>query len=143
MGRELSLLERLAASGQERGVLRSRPSAEEDIDARMESVRRNIIRLLNARQGMSETAPDYGMPALADLLADSADVVHRVQEAIRTTIDKYEPRLRQVRVSHSPAADEHQTLVFRIDGMLTSRSGNQRVWYQTAIAPGGNLEVSG
>jgi type VI secretion system protein len=143
MGRELSLLERLAAGGQEGGTLRGRPSAEDDLEARMESVRRNIIRLLNARQGMSETVPDYGMPALADLLADSENVVRRVQEAIRTTIEKYEPRLRQVRVSHSPDAGDRQTLVFRIDGVLTSPNGQQRVWYQTAIAPGGNLEVTG
>jgi hypothetical protein len=34
-------------------------------------------------------------------------------------------------------------LRFRIDGVLVSRSGEQRVWYQTAVSPSGELDVAG
>ena len=142
MAREQTLLERMAAAHARRSTTRYAPTTEENLDELMESVRRQLVRLLNARHGMSESAPDYGLPALGELLAGSDDYLRQVQDAIRATIEKYEPRLRRVRVTHRAEEGDHQTLVFRIDGVLVGRSGEHRVWYQTSFAPTGELMVS-
>ena len=83
MAREQMLLDRLAALG---GTQQSRyhPTTEQDIDALIASVQRNLQRLLNARHGMSEALGDYGLPALTDLIVGSADYVEAVAASIKT-----------------------------------------------------------
>jgi len=141
MAREKMLLDRIASFGGQ-GPGRYEVSGAENLDALMESVRRNIARLLNARHGMSEAMPDYGLPALTDLTVGSKTYVEEVQEAIRVAVEKYEPRLRRVRVTKvSDEADAHR-LGFRIDASLVSQSGEHRVWYETLVTGSGEFEVS-
>jgi len=145
MGREQSLLDRIAArSG--RGRTREQISATQDLDALMESVRRHLKRLLNARHGMSEALPDYGLPALTDLTVGSGDYIKRVEDSIRTAVEKYEPRLRRVRVSRVGGdredVDKGRMLAFRIDAVLVSDTGEHRVWYETSVSGAGEFEIS-
>lgn len=141
MGREKTLLQRLADI-ENSGRGRYEPSATEDLEALMDSVRVHLTRLLNARHGMSEAMPDYGIPALTDLTIGSGDYVQRVQDALRVAIEKFEPRLRRVRVSRVEDEDLHHKLLFRIDAVLISQSGEQRVCYETQVAGQGQFEVS-
>ena len=87
MARERSLLERVAASRDEAAAARYAATAADDPEARMESVRRHLTKLLNARQGMCEADPDYGLPALTDLLAGGAECERLTQDANRATIE--------------------------------------------------------
>ncbi|MCK4341298.1 MAG: type VI secretion system baseplate subunit TssE [Phycisphaerae bacterium] len=143
VGREQSLLDRIAAATPERASGRYEATKEEDAEALMESVQRNLIRLLNARHGMSEAAPDYGLPALTDMLAGSEEYLRQVQDAIRVAIERYEPRLRRVRVTHKTEEGDERMLVFRIDAVLVGRSGEHRVWYETSFSPTGKFQVAG
>ena len=143
MARERMLLDRIRAAETEAQPTWGEARAGEDLERLMESVRRNLGRLLNARHGMSETVPDYGLPAVADLLVSGTDYLRQVQEAIRVAIEKYEPRLRQVRVAHRPDEGHGHRPIFRIDAVLIGRSGEHRVWYEAALSPGGELEVAG
>jgi type VI secretion system protein len=143
VSREQRLLERVAAAGGERASARYQPTAQEDLEALVESVRRHLARLLNSRHGMSEAAPDYGLPTLSELMAGRDESMPIVQEAIRSTIEKYEPRLRRVRVTHQAEEGARQTLAFRVDAVLVSQSGEHRVWYETALRPTGELAVRG
>jgi type VI secretion system protein len=140
MGREKTLLQRLADI-EDSGRGRYEPSATEDLDALMGSVREHLTRLLNARHGMSEAMPDYGIPAMTDLTIGSGDYLQRVQDAIRVAIEKFEPRLRHVRVTRVDDEDSHQKLVFRVDAVLRSQSGEHRVCYETQVAGQGQFEV--
>ena len=117
-------------------------SATEDLDALMDSVRDHLGRLLNARHGMSEAMPDYGLPAMTDLTIGSGDYVQRVQEAVRVAIEKYEPRLRRVRVTRADDEDSAHRLVFRVDAVLMSQTGEHRVCYETQVASSGRFDVS-
>jgi type VI secretion system protein len=141
MGRERMLLDRIAAGGA-RGGGRYEPSTREDLVALMDSVRRQLARLLNARHGFSEAMPDYGLPALTDLTMGSGDHVRRIRDAIRVAIEKYEPRLRRVRVVQMADEDERQMLSFRIDAALLAQSGEHRVSYETAMTGSGQFDVS-
>lgn len=142
MGREQTLLERIAG-GESPRRSRFEPTAKEDAEALMESVRGSVRKLLNARHGMSEAQPNYGLPAFTDMIVSGGDYVLAIQEAIRTAIENYEPRLQRVRVSRVVDAEKDvRTLTFRIDGVLVGRSGEHRVWYQTSIAGNGQFEVT-
>ena len=141
MGREKTLLQRLAAM-ENSGRGRYESSATEDLDALMDSVRDHLGRLLNARHGMSEAMPDYGLPAMTDLTIGSGDYVQRVQEAVRVAIEKYEPRLRRVRVTRADDEDSAHRLVFRVDAVLMSQTGEHRVCYETQVASSGRFDVS-
>jgi type VI secretion system protein len=143
VGREQTLLKRIAGSRADRTPGRYQSTTVEDLEGLMESVRQHVATLLNARHGMSEAAPDYGLPALSDLMAHSDSAPQVMQEAIRTTIEKYEPRLRRVRVSHQVGQGNRLTLVFRIDAVMVGRSGEHRVWYESSFAPNGELRVVG
>ena len=97
MAREQTLLDRIAASARQRGGRYER-TAQEDPEALMESVRRHLTHLLNARHAMSEALPEYGLPALTDVTVGTRDYVGLVRDAIRTAVERFEPRLRRVRV---------------------------------------------
>lgn len=143
MGREQNFLQRLAGGGRSGPKRGFEPTTAEDVEALREAVRQNLARLLNARHGMSEAAPDYGLPAMVDLITGSGDHLAIMQRAIRTAIDKYEPRLRSVRVSF--VQDEEspmQPLTFRVDAVLVGRQQEYRVGYVTAVGRDGQFEVA-
>jgi type VI secretion system protein len=146
MAREQALLERMKRRDQEvRNTYQ--PTAVEDIDALMESVRAHLIRLLNARHGMCECLSDYGLPALSDLIIGVGDHVQTVLNAIKATVETYEPRLRRVRVTRVVDEDEEHdrghTLSFRVDAVLVSKTGEHRVWYETSLNGNGQFDVEG
>ncbi len=135
------LLDRIAAMGElRRGGYEL--SATEDMESLMDSVRGNLARLLNARHGFSEAMPDYGLPALTDLSLSADDYVCSVQDAIRVAIEKYEPRLRRVRVTRIAEEEARQTLSFRIDATLVGRAGQHRVYYETTMKGNREFDVS-
>jgi len=138
----MHLLARIAHS---EGVGRSTggPSADEDVGALMESVRIHLRRLLNARHGMCECAMDYGLPAISDISVDVGDYVQAMQDAILTTVERYEPRLRRVRVTRVVDDDQGRSLTFRVDAVLLSKSGEHRVYYETSLGGGGQFNVEG
>lgn len=144
MGREQTFLRRLAGGSGIRAGPRHQPTTAENVEELRESVRLHLARLLNSRHGMSEAAPDYGLPALVDLTASSGDHVAAVERAIRTAIEKYEPRLRRVRVSCVREEDvaAQRALAFRVDAVLVGRDGEYSVGYVTAVGPTGQLEVA-
>jgi type VI secretion system protein len=140
--REGTLLQRLSKAGGRRSG-RVQPTAAEDVEALMESVRQHLTRLLNSRHGMCECLPDYGLPALNDLTVGKADHVRAVEEALRTTIEKYEPRLRRVKVTRITEEDHGRSLSFRVEATLVGKSGEHRVWYETAVRGHGEFDVLG
>lgn len=142
MSREQNFLHRLADIGRTGARPRYEPTTTEDAEALREAVRQNLIRLLNARHGMSQAAPDYGLPAMVDLITGSGEHLASMQRAIRTTVEKYEPRLRSVRVSVVQEENSSmQSLVFRVDAVLIGRQNEYRVGFVTAVGKDGQFEV--
>lgn len=144
MGREQTFLKRLAEGAGPGRARPHEPTTVENVEALKESVREHLIRLLNARHDMSQAAPDYGLPSLVDLTVNTREHVPAMQRAIRTTIEKYEPRLRHVRVSHVPveSASTARSLLFRVDAVLVGREGEHKVGYVTSVRQDGQFEVA-
>lgn len=143
MAREHTLFARLAAAS-DTSRTRVQATTVENVEALMDSVRANLTHLLNARHGMSEALPDYGLPALTDFTVGTGDHVQMLQTAIKETIERYEPRLRRVRVTHvvdDVARSDDAKFQYRIDAILTGKSGEHKVWWETSLSRG-QFEIS-
>lgn len=122
---------------------------EPGIAEAIESVRRDLERLLNtrarpesSRNDVSElTTIDYGLPDFAFLSPASAADQALLSATIARRVESFEPRLRNVRVTlfPSPAAPHKMT------GMLTAEVLvgylAERVSFELASAEGGGLVV--
>ncbi|HAT1682902.1 TPA: type VI secretion system baseplate subunit TssE [Klebsiella oxytoca] len=91
-GSAASLFDRIR--GQERDM-----TQEAALDTLIDSIKRQLDRVLNTRPGNCRSAPDLGVIDLNDATQSCADVLSRIREAIRQCICEYEPRIVQVEVS--------------------------------------------
>ena len=136
MLRERSLLERLADPGPD-SVRTTRPR-----DAQTKSsILAHLGKMLNTRRGNAPVAPDYGIPDMADLVHSFPDAIRFMEQAIRATIEKYEPRLSSVRVRYSGSEDDVFHLHFDVTAMLSPSSSGKRVSFRTDVDGSGEVSV--
>ncbi len=115
-----SLLERLNSPDPNDGRVYS-----DQIEILVDSIRNALIRMFNSRHGGSQTAPDYGISNVSDVCQGYASI-HRLENDIRKSIEKYEPRLQNTVVHFVPRKDSPFSFHFRItselklDGAATS-----------------------
>ena len=118
-------------------VLRGRFSDGTPLDAvheqqhRIMSVIDNLNRLFNSRQGTITHLPDYGLPNLSEIYRDAPETIELFRSAIKETVEKYEPRMRRIRVAHQPTDPHAGRLVFLLTGELID---GERVQFETTFA---------
>lgn len=135
MGRECRLLERL---GDER---LARPKAlKENPHLLAESVLRHLRKMLNTRPDQVLIQPTYGMPDLTEFVQDQPAAGEEMQASILRSITQFEPRLRDVTVTHVPPEPGQSMLRFEITGILVSER-QPHVEFQTEISPSGLVLV--
>ena len=61
----------------------------------------NIQRILNSRRNGLAHLQDYGLDDLSEIYRHLPSSAHQLQHAIETTVLKYEPRMRAVRMGRS------------------------------------------
>ena len=105
------------------------------------SIVEHLQTLLNSREGLSATNPDFGLPDLTDIVHMLPDGVHALQNAIRDLILKYEPRLSKVNVRFVPS-DDAFVLYFDIWGR---RNDSEKTPFRvrTEMLPGNRFKVRG
>jgi type VI secretion system protein len=133
---ERSLLERLADPRSE-ATRTTRPS-----DTRIvSSILEHLGKMLNTRRGNAPVAPEYGIPDMADLVHSFPDAIRFMEQAIRTTIENYEPRLCNVRVKYAGPQDDVLSLHFDVTAVLSPSSSRKSVSFETKIASSGKVLV--
>ena len=106
-----------------------------------ESVLTHLRNMLNSRHGISATVPDYGIPDLADLVHSFPEAIALMRREIRTSIEKYEPRLRNVSITHAPDADDPFHLNFDIRAELVSDRDKTPVAFRTTLDAAGRAAI--
>ncbi|MBU0640343.1 MAG: type VI secretion system baseplate subunit TssE [Planctomycetes bacterium] len=106
-----------------------------------ESVLGNVQRLLNTCQGNCLTDPEYGLPHMTSVRSTMPDSVAGFTAAIRRSIERYEPRLNNVRVRHAPHGDGGLELRFEISGFITDEDERTSVRFETYADDEGRLVV--
>jgi type VI secretion system protein len=135
--RERGFLDRLADPRP--GAPRTTRQNEHDI---LESVLDHVGRMLNTRRGNAPVAPDYGIPDMVDLVHSFPDSIKLMEQAIRTTLEKYEPRLSNIRVRYSGTPDDVFSLHFEVTAVLAVANGKNSVWFETKVDSNGEVVVS-
>jgi type VI secretion system protein len=135
--RERSLLERLRDPKADEGR-----RASDDLDALEASILAHLRRMLNSRQGHALVALDYGMPDLSEALRTYPSSLSTVEQAVRASIERYEPRLCDVSVRFVDSEEDILTLSFEIRGRL-ARDRKLGLQVTTRIGPDGGIELVG
>jgi len=135
--KEERLLDRIR-SWEKRPILRNRQDPRRVTD----SVLRHLQRLLNTKAGNVPIAEDYGVPDFTDFLHSYPDSVREMERTLRLVIQKYEPRLKAVRVSFVPQDESALSLSFQITARLSTEEKTQ-VLFETRVNSEGKIEVRG
>ncbi|MBR6467332.1 MAG: type VI secretion system baseplate subunit TssE [Desulfovibrio sp.] len=131
------LLERIRQmtmdQGQRKG--KDRPSLEA-------SVLEHLSKLLNTRQGSTIISSDYGVPDMSVMTATpSAENVARIEEILTTVVERFEPRLTDVKVVFAPSADDPLKMSFSLQGTLAGQGQDAAVFFQTVLSPSGRISI--
>jgi type VI secretion system lysozyme-like protein len=108
-----------------------------DLTALKESIGREIARLLNTRCPIREdrngTVIDYGLPDFSWMSAASADDRQALALVIARKVTVFEPRLREVRVTIEPDAEDPRAVVGTIQATIVVASLSEPVSFPVAI----------
>lgn len=118
-------------------------SRAESVRRFREAVRRDLEWLLNTRQAvipfdqhseLENSLLSYGFPDVSALSARNIQDRQRLTETIHTVIEKFEPRIANVRVSLAEMADTKlPVLTFVIEGALRMDPGAEYVSFNTVL----------
>jgi type VI secretion system protein len=136
MSRERSILERLA--NRQPDVNRTTKQDESQL---LSSVLEHVGKMLNTRRGNAPVAPDYGIPDIVDMIHSFPESIRIMEQAIRATIEKYEPRLSNIRVKHTEFDEEIFSLHFEVTAVLAPSSSKKPVRFETKVDNNGEVSV--
>ncbi len=115
--------------------------ADEEAEHRkLRSIIDNLHRLFNTRRGSLPHIPDYGLPDISQVYRDLPYSIDGLRIAIKQVVEKYEPRLRRVRVEQQQGREgEYEMRVsFIVSGELQQ---GQKVQFQTTFKSNDLAEV--
>lgn len=102
------------------------------------SILDNLTRLFNTRQESIAHLPDYGLPDITKVYRELPYSVDGLRKAIKAAVEKYEPRLRRVRVDHHEGETFSMRLTFILSAELIR---GQKVQFQTTFTSNELAEV--
>ncbi len=133
----VTLFERLTHAAREGGPR----TIKEDRAAIMRSVMVNLQRVLNSHQGDSAAQPDLGIPSPHELMRGYPATTDVALRAVKTCIQRFEPRLTNVLVSVD-RSDEHRLAIgFSISAQLAGGDRRDPVKFFTVITPDGRMRM--
>jgi type VI secretion system protein len=107
-------------------------------DHRLRSILGNLGRLFNTRRGSLPHAPEFGLPDITDVSRAAPAEVESIRRAIRESVERFEPRLRRVRVDQDVSDASSPYLVFLLSAEIAQLG---RVQFQTTIRSDDLVEV--
>lgn len=103
------------------------------------SIMDHLFRLLNTRRGSIKHLPDYGIPEFSEIFHSTPEGIKRLQEAIRETVKKYEPRLQKIRVETSEIEGDQSKVYFVISAEIIE---GPEVMFRTTLVQNQPPEIS-
>lgn len=111
-----------------------------DVDSILEHLRN----ILNSRHGSVMIAENYGMPDLTNFPGENLGAsVKELERIMKITIEKYEPRLTNVRISYNPESSGGLALKFGLSAEISATYGEKRlpIFFETVITSDGFVKV--
>lgn len=117
----------------------SRVALNDAPSALKKSIQDHLVRLLNARQGVLPHLPDYGLPDLTAVYQEMPYSINTLGDSVKDTLVRYEPRLKNIKVTPYPVAKGDFVLHFQISGQMES---GEKLRFQTYFLSGGYATVA-
>lgn len=136
--REKRLLERIGSWSKELGR-----RTREDPKRTFDSVLKHLQRMLNTRQGSVPIAEEYGVCDFTAFAGAYPDSIRDFERSIRQTIQKFEPRLKAVRVSLIPSDEDVLSLRFQIVAKLATEEKSIPVLFEGLVDSKGKISIRG
>ena len=114
-----------------------------DIGVLAESIKCHLVDLLNSRRGSTQTVPDYGLPDFNDIAKRFPDSIGELASEISNTIRKYEPRLKNVQVTHIAQKNSPLDLRYQIVAEINIENLAKSIWFETTLKPSGEVYIKG
>lgn len=106
------------------------------------SIVEHLQLILNTKQGSVPIGLDYGLPDLTELLRSYPDSIRDFERSIRSTIQKYEPRLTMVRVKLVPQDEDPFVLNFQISARLIHNNRKMGIVLHSSINEDGKIQIN-
>ncbi len=116
--------------------------ATEDPEKVISSVLEHLQMILNTRQGDVPIAEDYGVPDITSFRHTIPFSIREIEKSICRTIEKYEPRLKEVRVKFMPQQKDRLTVSFQIHARLVLEGQKEPVMFRSQIDSYGKIKMS-
>lgn len=118
-------------------------NSSQNLEALAESILNHLKKMLNTRVGNSLTQPqDYGMIDLNEIRMNMPDSITNVQNNIKNMIEKYEPRLKNVKIEHINSGDDLMILKFKVIADIAAERRTS-IAFETIVEPSGQIQLSG
>lgn len=114
-----------------------------DISELRDSVILHLKKLLNTRQGSVPIHPEYGMPDLSEFINLFPESVTKMQSTIASIIERFEPRLKSVRVDYKENPNDVLNIKFEITAQLVVPDQDQQstCYFETTVGTSGHIEI--
>jgi type VI secretion system protein len=104
----------------------------------LHSIGRHVEHLLNTRQGSLVHMPDLGLPDLTEIYRALPESSHDLMAEIKQCLEKYEPRLSQIRVYQQENSADDSVVNLLIEARVV---GQQQAKFITLFANDGHASV--
>lgn len=108
-------------------------------NAMIQSIQTHVEHLLNTRQGSVTHLPDLGLPDLTEIYQDLPHSSHDLMAEIKQCLEKYEPRLSQIRVYQQDATENDSVVNLLIEARVENQ---QQARFVTLFANDGQAHVN-
>lgn len=116
--------------------------ATEDPEKVISSVLEHLQMILNTRQGNVPIAEDYGIPDITSFRHTLPFSIREIEKSICLTIEKYEPRLKGVRVKFISQEEDRLIVSFQIHARLVLEGQKEPVMFRSQIDSYGKIKIS-
>ena len=112
-------------------------------EAVLTSIIESLRRILNSGCGDASTDGRYGLPDLRGLVRNMPQSAEGMREAIRQAVERYEPRLKRVRVRKLDDPESHR-LYFEIVAELNDEEGGESrpLKFNTRLERTGRVDIT-
>ena len=104
-----------------------------DLEALLNTRQEAILDLTNGFEEASHSLLNYGLPDLLTYNFHDPQARGRICRILEQTLDHFEPRLKQVRVTLEPPREHERALRFRVDAVLEVRPAREQVTFDAVL----------
>ncbi|MCO6538096.1 MAG: type VI secretion system baseplate subunit TssE [Gilliamella sp.] len=97
---------------------------------RLDSIKFNLLRILNSRPGGCQSAYPMGVVDLNDATMNSSEIKTEICREIKNCIEKYEPRIIQVTVIARANDSNLLTMQFAIQAIVKDEFGTDNIEFR-------------